>query len=326
MQLLRRLARLAAVPMLLVSCVAVIAAASPPASAATRATASQDGWVRIAHLSPEAPAMDIYLYPFGDPAHPTVLRDVSYGDVSAYMALAPGQYTVAMRGFDAPATSHPALVSSFMVSAKTAYTVAALGPDPGLRVEVFQDQTSTPKGQALVRVVQASLKEDHVTVSYGSTLLATQLAFSSATQYTAVSPGVHSVTLTASGDDATMQLGLTADTVHTIVVLDSSSGLKADDLTDAVGSQLMPSGGAATGFGGTALRPAANLAPWLLLTVAGGLLIAAGAAGLGWPRSRTRVSLSRVVAGVGQHPAQIGNHLNVDVLAGRRIKVFQLVP
>lgn len=289
MKLLRRLVRLTAIPMLLGSSLAVIAAASPAASAAQPATGSQDGWVRIAHLSPAAPAMDIYLYPFGDPAHPTVLRDASYGDVSAYMTLAPGQYTVAMRGFDAPAASHPALVSSFMVSAKTAYTVAALGPDPGLRVEVFQDQTTTPKGQVLVRVVQASLKEDHVTVSYGSTLLATRLTLGSATQYTAVSPGDRSVTLTASGDDATMPLGLTADTVHTIVVLDSSSGLKADDLTDAVGSQLMPTGGAATGFGGTAPRPPAELTPWLLLTLSGGLLIAAGAAGLGWPRRRAVV-------------------------------------
>lgn len=284
MRLLRRLARLAAIPMLLGACAAVIAAAAPAASAASLAAASQDGWVRIANLSPQAPAMDIYLYPFGDPAHPTVLRDVSYGDVSAYMTLAPGQYTVAMRGFDAPASSHPALVSSFMVSAKAAYTVAALGPDPGLRVEVLQDQMTTPKGHALVRVVQASLREDRVTVSFGSTLLASQLAFSDATQYTAVSPGVRSVTLTAAGGDATMPLGLTADTVHTIVVLDGSSGLTADDLTDAVGSQLVPSGGAATGFGGTALRPAADLAPWLLLTLAGGLLIAAGAAGFGWPR------------------------------------------
>jgi Domain of unknown function (DUF4397) len=284
MKLLRRLARLAAIPMLLVSCFAAIAAASPAASAATQATAAQDGWVRIAHLSPAAPAMDIYLYPFGDPADPTVLRDVSYGDVSAYMALAPGEYTVAMRGFDAPATSHPALVSSFMVSAKTAYTVAALGPDPGLRVEVLKDQTTAPKGQVLIRVVQASLKDSRVTVSYGSTILATQLTFGSATPYTTVSPGVRSVKLTVPGSDPTMPLGLTADTVHTIVVLDGPSGLKADDLTDAVGSQLMPSGGAATGFGGTALRPAADLTPWLLLTLAGGLLVAAGAAGFGWPR------------------------------------------
>jgi hypothetical protein len=84
----------------------------------------------------------------------------------------------------------------------------------------------------------------------------------------------------------TTSLQLTVDTVHTIVVLDNPSGLTTDDLTDAVGSQLMPSGGAATGFGGTALQPPADLAPWLLLTLAGGLLIAAGAAGLGWPRRR----------------------------------------
>jgi Domain of unknown function (DUF4397) len=293
MKLLPRLARLAAIPMLLVSCLAIIAAASPAASAASAAplaTSARDGWVRIAHLSPQAPAMDIYLYPFGDPAHPTVLRDVSYGDVSAYMTLAPGEYTVAMRGLDAPATSHPALVSSFMVGAKTAYTVAALGPDPGLRVVVLQDQTTAPKGQALVRVVQASLKDHHVTVSYGSTVLATQLAFGSATPYAAVAAGTHPVQVTASGDDATTTpLQLPADTVHTIVVLDSSSGLTTDDLTDAVGSQLMPSGGAATGFGGTALPPPADLAPWLLLTVAGGLLIAAGAAGLGWPRRRAAI-------------------------------------
>lgn len=285
MKLLRRLARLAAIPMLLGSCLAFIAAASPAASAAPLVAASTpDGWVRIAHLSPEAPAMDVYLYPFGNPAHPTVLKDVSYGDVSAYMALAPGEYTLAMRGFDAPASSHPALVSSFMVSAGTAYTVAALGPDPGLRIEVLQDQTTAPQGQALVRVVQASLKDDTVSVSYGSTLLASRLTFSSATQYTAVSPGVQTVKITAAGGDATMSLGLTADTVHTIVVLDGSSGLKTDDLTDAVGSQVMPSGGAATGFGGTALRPPADLVPWLLLTLAGGLLIAAGAAGFCWPR------------------------------------------
>lgn len=282
MKLLRYLARLAAIPMLLAGPAAIIVAASPVASAAP--LAAQDGWVRIAHLSPEAPAMDIYLYPFGDPAHPTVLRDVAYGDVSAYMALGPGEYTVAMRGFDAPASSHPALVSSFMVDAKTPYTVAALGPDPGLRVEVLKDRMTTPREKALVRVVQASLKASHVTVRYGSSVLANQLTFGSVTAYAAVSPGTRTVKLTASGDGTTMPLGLTADSVHTIVVLDGSTGLRADDLTDAVGSTVMPAGAAATGFGGTAPRPPANLVPWLLLTLAGSLLAAGGVVGLGWPR------------------------------------------
>ena len=228
--------------------------------------------------------MDIYMYPFGNPGHPVVLRDVTYGDVSAYMAVGPGQYTVAMRGFGAPATSHPALITNFMVSAQTTYTVAALGPDPGLRVEILQNQMATHAGKALVRVVQASLKENRVTVSYGPTILARQLNFGSATPYVAVSPGEQTIQLSAPGEHTTVSVTLTADTVHTIVVLDGPSGLKADDLTDAVGSKKMPVGGANTGFGGTAPHPPASPAPWLLIIAAGALLTAAGFAGLRRPR------------------------------------------
>src|SRR5580693_5652186 len=98
MKLLRwRLTRLTLIVSLLGAMGALLAAAAP--------AAGPTAWVRIAHLSPEAPAMDMYMYPFGDPQHPTVLKDVSYGAVSSYMAATPGQYTVAMRGFGAPATS-----------------------------------------------------------------------------------------------------------------------------------------------------------------------------------------------------------------------------
>ena len=289
MGLSRHLARLAAISVLLGGAAAFVTAASPAASAnSTAAAATHDGWVRVAHLSPKAPAMDMYMYPFGDPEQATVLRDVAYGDVSAYMALSPGQYTVAMRGFGAPASSAPALTTSFMVGAGTAYTLAALGPDPGLRVEVLQDQMATPTGRALVRVFQASLKEPVVTVTYGPDVLARQLAFGSATSYTAVLPGTHMVRFTASGADAAMRVKLAVGTVHTIVVLDDSSGLKVDALTDAVGSQIMPSGGANTGFGGTAPHPPASPAPWLWLIGTGAALTAAGFGGLRRP-SRTAV-------------------------------------
>jgi hypothetical protein len=224
--------------------------------------------------------MDMYLYPFGEPGHPIILRDVSYGDVSAYMALSPGQYSVAMRGFGAPASSPPALITSFTVTVGTPYTVAALGPDPGLRVEVLKDQMATPDGKALVRVVQASLKEHLVTVSYGQDVLARQLAFGVATSYVAVAPGAQTVQFTASGEHAAASVKLAADTVHTIVVLDDSSGLKVDALVDAAGSQIMPKGGAAAGFGGTAPRLPGDPAPWLLTIAAGALLTSAGFAGL----------------------------------------------
>jgi hypothetical protein len=281
MRLLKSLSRLATITILFGGTIALIAATSPAASAASTAAAAPSGaWVRIAHLSPKAPAMDIYMYPFGEPGHPIVLKDVAYGDVSAYMAVSPGQYSVAMRGFGASASSPPALITSFMVTAQTPYTVAALGPDPGLRVEVLKDQTTTPAGKALVRVVQASLKEHLVTVSYGPEVLARQLAFGLATSYTAVSPGAQTVQFTAPGQHAARSVKLAADTIHTIVVLDDSSGLKVVALLDAAGSQTMPQGGAAAGFGGMAPRPPANPAPWALMIAAGALLTVAGFAGL----------------------------------------------
>jgi len=291
MKFSRHVARLATIAILLGGTAALVSATSPAASAASTApAASQDAWVRIAHLSPEAPAMDMYLYPFGDPGDMVVLKDVSYGDVSAYQTLSPGEYTVAMRGFGAPESSKPALTTSFMVSARTAYTVAALGPDPGLRVEVLRDQMTAPAGKALVRVFQAALKQPQVTVSYGPHVLARQLAFGAATSYTAVSPGKEMVRFAATGADASMTVKLGADTIHTIVVLDDSSGLKVDALTDAVGSQVMPKGGANTGFGGTAPHGPASPLPWLLTIAFGMLVTGAGLTGLRRSRRATVVA------------------------------------
>ena len=273
MRLLGRLVRLATITTLLGGTAALAAATSPAASAAS--AAGPDGWVRIAHLSPQAPAMDMYVYPFGNPGRPLVLKDVSYGAVSAYMAVRPGQYTVAMRGFGAPASSKPALTTSFRVTARAAYTLAALGPDPGLRTEVLKDQMTAPAGKAVVRVLQASLRQHRVTVSYGTDVLARQLAFGAATSYRAVSPGAQTVRFTAPGQHAAMPVTLAADSVHTIVVLDDSSGLKVDAVTDAAGSKSMPKGAISAGFGGTAPRPPASPALWLMMIAAGTLLTAA---------------------------------------------------
>ena len=152
-----------------------------------------------------------------------------------------------------------------MVTAGAAYTLAALGPDPGLRTEVLKNQMTTPAGKAVIRVLQASLKQHLVTVSYGPDVLARRLVFGSATSYTAVPAGPQIVQFTTPGEHAAMPVTLAAGTVHTIVVLDDSSGLKIDAVTDAAGSQIMPKGAAAAGFGGTAPHPPANPAPWLVI-------------------------------------------------------------
>jgi Domain of unknown function (DUF4397) len=282
---LRRILALLTMVSALLGCAASLA---PGASAAAAPTT---GWVRCANLSPGNPAVDIYLLAFGNSGNPTVLRHVSYGDVSSYMAVSAGQYTVAMRPVGASASSPPVVSANFMVSTGTNYTVASLGPASARRIEVLKDEMAAPKGSALLRVIQASLKQDQVTVSYGGDVLAQQLAFGAVTSYMSVQPGTQTVEFSASGQQTTMSVTLAAGSVHTIVVLDGPSGLKVDNLTDAVGSSDAPMGGAATGFGGMAPRAAPGSALWLATLAAGLLLMAAGVLGL--RRSRRTAAVLR---------------------------------
>lgn len=249
------------------------------ASSASAAGADQ-GWVRCADLSPGT-LEDVYLYPFGNPSHPMVLMHQGYGSVSEYMPVSAGQYTLAMRPPGAAASSPPTVSTSFMVNAGSNYTVASIGSESSRRLKVLNDEMASAAGsKALVRVIQASVKQPQVTVSVGSDVLARELAFGTASSYQSVRPGSPTVTFSAAGGHAAMPVRLTAGSVHTLVVLDGSSGLRIDNLIDAAGSQNSPRGGAATGFGGTAPRAGPGLAPWLGTLAGGVLLAAAGSVGL----------------------------------------------
>ena len=237
MRLGRRLVRLTAVIALLGG--PVFAATAPAASAA----ANQGiGWVRCANLSPGTPE-DMYLYPFGNPSHPTVLRHEGYGSVSDYMPVSAGQYTVAMRPVGAAASSPPSVSTSFMVAAGSNYTVASIGSATARQLEVLTDQMAGAAGsKVLVRVIQASVKQPQVTVGVGTDTLARDLAFGSASGYQAVRPGTPTVTFSAPGGRAALPVTLAAGSVHTIVVLDGASGLKIDNLTDEAGQPGRPPG------------------------------------------------------------------------------------
>ena len=161
------------------------AAATAFASSATTGT----GWIRLAHLSPNTPAVDVYLYSFDNSKAMIVLHHVAYGTVSPYESVQAGDYSVAMRAAGASATSQPVLSTSVTIAAGHAYTVAGMGPESGLRLQVLDDKLTAAPGQAEVRVIQASLKEQVVDVSLGSTMLASGLKFACVSDYQAVSAG-----------------------------------------------------------------------------------------------------------------------------------------
>jgi hypothetical protein len=247
-------------------------AAAASASSATTGT----GWIRLAHLSPAAAPVDVYLYSFGDASAHIVLHHVAYGTVSAYEAVTAGDYSVAMRPAGASAASQPILSTSVTIVAGHAYTVAGVGPKSGLRLQVMDDDLTTPAGKALVRVIQASLKQQSVAVSWDGTVVTSKLAFDSVTSYQAVTPGTETVSVTGSGQDASSRITLAAGTVHTLVVLDGGSGLEIANLEDAAGSGRPPAGSASTGFGGTAPHGPGSPLPWLIVIGAGSLLALTG--------------------------------------------------
>src|ERR1700733_9758541 len=111
----RRLVLLAALPLLLL--------AIPAAAVATASAATTTGWIRLAHLSPNTPPVDVYLYSFGNSSAQIVLHHVAYGTVSPYEAVTAGDYSVAMRAAGASASSAPVLSASVTIKADHAYTV-----------------------------------------------------------------------------------------------------------------------------------------------------------------------------------------------------------
>ncbi|MCI0685967.1 MAG: DUF4397 domain-containing protein [Sporichthyaceae bacterium] len=220
---------------------------------ATNAPAATSGWVRLAHLSPDTPSVDVYLYDFGDPDARIVLEHVGYGALSPYQRLDPGRYTVAMRLEGADPKSPAVISKNVEVAAGEAFTVAGFGRTESLKIEILTDSLNTRPGMATLRVIQASLQSPEVDVSTDDGSIASGLRFPGFTPYESVTPGSTEVTVTGASDEASLQIDFKPASIHTLVVLDNAAGdLRLLDLFDASGTTQTPIGGVATGLGGTA--------------------------------------------------------------------------
>jgi uncharacterized protein DUF4397 len=248
--------------------------AAATASAASAATGT--GWIRLAHLSPNTPAVDVYLYSFGNSNAQIVLHHVAYGTVSPYEAVTAGTYSVAMRQTGASPSSPAVLSTSVIVKAGHAYTVAGMGPKSGLRLQVLDDQLTTPSGKSVVRVIQASLKQQTVKFTCGGQTIVPKATFASVSSYQAIPANTWTMEAIASGATATGRFDMAPGTVHTMVVLDGTNGLEIVNLEDAAGAGQPPAGGVTTGFGGTAGHGPGSPVPWLALIGAGALITLTG--------------------------------------------------
>jgi hypothetical protein len=243
-------AALSALGLLGVSVGVGVCVAASPAAAATV------GYVRLAHLSPDTPPVDVYLSAVAAGAPAKKFPAVAYGVVSTYMPLEVGTYSVAMRNVGAAESTPPVLSAQVTVAAGGAYTVAGVGRFADLGLRVIGDNLALPSaGMAKVRVINASVRAPSLDVSVATTgaTIATGAAFATTTEYREVTPGRWPLKLQPSGSGTATEVGANcaAGGVYSVLILDGKSGgLRVEVRTDARAGSVVPLGGVDTGAGG----------------------------------------------------------------------------
>ncbi|SDG90603.1 DUF4397 domain-containing protein [Pseudonocardia oroxyli] len=261
---------------LLAGGVVALLVAALAALSAVPAAAATGTYLRLAHLSPDTPTVDVLVTSFAG----TSLRlpGVDYGDVSTYTEIEPGRYTLEMRPAGAPESAAPIVTGTLDAAEGSAYTAAGLGPRDGLAVTVLDDDLTTPgAGQARVRVVQGAEQAGAVGVRWAGAPAFDGVAFGTASDYATVPAGQGSFEITpATGPATTVPVRLDEGAIYSAVVVQRDGRLDLQLATDADGAAAAPTGGIDTGMGGTAEHPnRPRVGGALALLVVGALGLAA---------------------------------------------------
>lgn len=250
--------RLAHLGLLLVVATLLALVGLAPTSTTASAKDSGSGWIRLAHLSPDTPSVNVSLTSFGDSKTMVRLTDVGYGDVSRYQKVPAGRYVATMTPAGGTAQSTPSITQAVTVADGRAYTVAAVGDNAHLRGTVLDDDLRTPaKGSAKVRLLTAAVSSPTTTVTaVGGPVLARDAAFGTSTGYATIKAGVWTVQIDPSAAaQVTTEVTAQPGSVNTIVLLDGPGGtVTAKVVKDASASPAVPKKGTGvdTGQGGTA--------------------------------------------------------------------------
>jgi len=263
-----------------------------PASASASSAAVSTGSVSLGNLAQPPSPVDIYLYPSGSSSPQFVGHDVAYGTILAYRSVNAGDYSVKMRAAGSSASSNPVWSVSFTVKPGGVYMVAPLRTTAQQgQLKVIDNNLTTPRGKSFVRVIQANLNQGQVTFHCSCAAgtagnITTDAAPGTVSKQTAIPAGTWTMTATGPSAKASLPVTLTANTVHTEVVISTpSGGIDILNVTDAAGAGQAPTGGVSTGFGGTAPHSAGSPLPWLAFIGAGAVLTLTG----GWRLRRNRL-------------------------------------
>jgi hypothetical protein len=261
-----KLARITGVVALLLGALALPAAAGAQGAQAR---------VRVLHLSPDAPKMDVYV------DGTSTLTAVPFKTATKHAQVSAGTHTVEIRPAGS-ANGNPLATSRATLSPDAAYTLAAVGTAAKLQIMVLKDDfTAPPPGKAKLRGIDASPQSPPIDIAIaGGPVLFRNLTFPEATPFATVEAGSMALEVRMAGtEQVVFKSGarpLPAGAILTVAGTVSPNGtIEVLPILDAAGAGATPRGGIATGAGGTA--PADSTGLTLSLTAAGLALLVGGA-------------------------------------------------
>ena len=234
-----------------------------PAVATAKAAPGQ-AMVRVAHFSPDASYVDVYMVSLN---RKQLFPNVFYKTVSSYWAVSAGPFTYEVRAAGATPESEPVIQVKGNLAAGRSYTVAAVGRRDRLQGLLLRDDMApSAPGKAKVRFLDAAFDLPTVDIAVaGGPVLESRLAYPEPTGYRQLDSGRYRVEVRRAGAGAVLVKGTVAVKPGTVtsVALLGGAGEPRElyAFSDAAGSRSAPAGGIRTGAGGTAPSSRGPAAP-----------------------------------------------------------------
>jgi hypothetical protein len=206
--------------------------------------------IRIAHLSPDAPEVDVCIRPSGTeyPAQPLLASlnsraGLSFPQVTNYLELPAGSYDVRVVLGSETTCANPAVADTngVQLTAGLTATVGAIGVldnsgaaagNPSFRLAAFADETTTTDGKAKLRFIHASPGTPAVDVGVGSgagfSAVFTNISFGNVGGFVEVNPFTAPISARATGshvDALTIpSVTLSPNQIATAIAIGGKSG------------------------------------------------------------------------------------------------------
>lgn len=183
--------------------------------------------VRVLHVSPDAPRVDIYIN------GAKTFENMTYYQISPYLDLPAGSYLVEI--YPAGQTNNPVLSQNVTVRSGRNYTVAAADRVEKLRLVPVTDTTVIPSGKSKVRFWHLSPNAPAVDIAVADgDVLFENIAFGNVGDYLELSPGTVTLEVRVAGtNDVVLTLRNTdlkanqAYTITAIGIVDGTPRLEA---------------------------------------------------------------------------------------------------